>query len=326
MAYPFKTTYFDELYTSISSELMTQYPKTINETIEQWYKRLLYEYVSYIQSKYEPSTLDEKVNPNEKTNKKKTNPNSANFVPANPTIFDNNVEEALDVLSMDSDFSIYLFIEWFTFILTDNDWVRVSINMDHSSTAASNIPFKSIEFEIKLKQFKIIAINDVQLNMMKERYFDQLKLDPFLKAIFKIISFYTRGTTIYDYDTINDVAIVKLSETDLTTNSFKIGEILWKIKEITRPLFVSEIKLISNLIVENNNTLTVTKNNNEKSQRKKFNSRKYIKSTEATEDEKSSSIIQTLIISIFRTFYDFDPNNISEKILDYMFYGKNFGI
>jgi hypothetical protein len=194
--------------------------------------------------------------------------------------------------------------------------------MDQSGTHAENIPFTSIKLEFELTKLKILEINNIPLNQMSEDYFNFLKLDPFLKAIFRIISFYSKGTTIYDYDTISDVAVVNLSPTDIVTNSFKIGEILWKIKEITRPLFVNEISIRSNLITENSGELKVSKGNSEKSQRKKFNSRKYIKSTQVSNAEMSSSIIQTLMISIFRSFYDFDPDNIDQNLYDYMFNNK----
>jgi len=323
MSYPFKTTFYDEIYTNISSVLMTEFPQQNNESITDWYKRLLYEYMSYLQAKYEPNSMDDKINPGVTPNKKKDNPGTTNFTPQNETLFDTNLEKALDVVALDSNFSIYLFIEWVKLLLDVGDYIRVCVSMDQSGTHAENIPFTSIEFEFELTKLKIISINHIQLNNMSEEYFDFLKLDPFLKAIFRIISYYSKGTTIYDYDTISDIAVVNLSPTDIVTNSFKIGEILWKIKEITRPLFVKEIALKSNLIVENNGELKVSKGNSEKSQRKKFNSRKYIKSTQVTNAEMSSSIIQTLMISIFRSFYDFDPYNIDQNLYDYMFNKKD---
>ena len=321
MSYPFDTTFYDLLYTNVSTVLKTQFPQQENETIRQWYKRMLYEYVTYLQAKYEAETNEEKINPGKKPNKKKDNPSTTNFVPPNVTIFDTNTENALDVVSMDSNFAIYLFIEWFPLLIEDGDWVRVCVNIDQSDTAGHNVPFSSIEFEFEQTTLKILGINGVRLNNMKESYFDQLKLDSFLKAILKIISFYSKGSTVYDYDTISDVAIVNLSPTDYITNGFKIGEILWKIKDITQPLFVNEIKITSNLIMENNGVLSVSKGKSEKSQRKKFNSRKFLKSTIVSDEEKASNIIQTLMIAIFRTYYDFDPDNIDQNLFDYLFYG-----
>ena len=323
MSYPFNTSLYDQIYTSISSVLMTEFPQNSEESTRDWYKRLLYEYFSYLQAKYESDTMDEKINPGQKPNKKKDTPDATNFTPTNTALFDTNIENALDIVSVDSNFSVYLFIEWIKLLLNPGDYIRVCIGIDQSDTPGANIPFNSIEFEFELTQLKILSINGISLNQMTEYYFDSLKLDPFLKAIFKIISFYSKGTTFYNYDSISDVAIVYLSETDMVTNSFKMGEILWKIKEITKPLFVNEIVLKSNLITENDGKLQVSKGSPEKSQRKKFNSRKYIKSTPATTEEMSSSIIQTLIISIFRSFYDFDPDTIDQNIFDYMFNNKD---
>ncbi len=323
MSYPFLTTHYDQIYTSISTELMSQFPKQQNETVIEWYRRLLYEYILYLQAKYESTTLDDKINPSQKPNQKKQNPSETNFLPVNTNIFDTNIEKALDIVSLDSNFSIYLFIEWIKLLLNPGDYIRVCINIDQTGTHGPSIQLNSIEFEFELTKLKIISINRIHLDQMTEEYFDFIKFDPFLKSIFKIISFYSRGTTVYNYNTISDVAIVYLSDTDIVTNSFKIGEILWKIKEITKPLFVNEIVLKSNLITDNNGELKVSKGNTEKSQRKKFNSRKYIKSTQITNNELASIVIQTLIISIFRTFYDFDPNNIDQNLFDYMFNHKD---
>lgn len=323
MSYLFDTTLYDQIYSNISSELMTVFPIQSDETAIEWYRRMLYEYISYIQSKYEPDTLEDMIPTNVNANKKKDTPNNIPFTPANETLFDTNLENALNIMTMDSNFSIYLFITWFPFLMSPDDWVRVCVKIDQSNTPGQDIPFSSIEFEYTITKLKILAINGISLELMKESYFDDLKLNPFLKAIFRIISLYSKGSTIFDYDTISEVAIINLSETDIVTNGYKIGEILWKVKEITKPLFVNEITLKSNLIVENSGLLTVSKGNSEKALRKKFNSRKFIKSTETSDAEKISGIIQTLMISIFRTFYDFDPASIDQNLFNYMFNNGN---
>lgn len=310
MAYPFDETFFNKLYTSISTELKIAYPQQEGEGMYVWYRRLLYNFMGYVQAKYEPITENVKIQPNKKPNKKKDQPSTTHITLSNETIFEQNIENCLDVVSQDSNFAIYLLIEWIPLLLSYDDYVTIRLRFDMSSTPASKIAITELTLRIDLQKIEILSINDKSLRSMKSNYYDIIKHDVYVKGLFKILSKYSG---VQNYNSIN------LSTTDIISSSLKIGKILWEFKNLTACLFINEISLESNLIVE---SLTVTKDNTDKSQRKKFNGRKYIKSVEVTDSEKASGIIQTLMISIFRTFYDFDKETIDQTLFDYMFNKK----
>lgn len=326
MSYPFSTSFYDQLYSNISTVLKVEYPQQQDEDIMTWHKRLLYEFMSYVQAKYEPSTVDVKINPNKKANKKKNNPNNTKFIPSDEPLFDTNIENALDVVSQDSNFAIYLIIQWLPLLLSTADYICLCVTIDMSGTPASNVALSSIEIKIELTKITILTINGIKPCHLKERYFDKIKSGPLIKTLLKIINFYTSATTSFDYESIRDNTVIQLDPVNIILNCFKIGEFLYKIKNVTKQLFIKDISLKSNLITENSGVLSVSKTNSEKSQRKKFNGRKYIKTEEATTEEMASGIIQTLAISIFRTFYDFDKNTIDGELFEYLFYGKQLNL
>ena len=79
--FPFDVTFYDSVYLSISSELRAKFPQADDEDVMIWHKRLLHEFISYLQSKYEAEEVTIKVNANKKNNKKKTDPEPPNFQP-----------------------------------------------------------------------------------------------------------------------------------------------------------------------------------------------------------------------------------------------------
>ena len=323
MSYPFDTDFYDEVYSSISSELKIKFPQQQDEDIIVWYKRLLYEFMKYVQSKYESSSQEIKINPNKKGNKKKDNPSTSNFTPTNTALFETNIENALDIVSQDSNFAIYLLIEWIPLLIGVTDHVSVCAHIDSSETKANNIGLTSVEISFDLFNIRKILINGYNLSSISLNQYDSMSNDPFIKSMFKCINNIIYGDNSFDYDSIKNSSYVNLG-TDVISNSFKIGNLLYKIKNITQSLFIKSICLKSNLIVENSGKLEVTKEKSEKSNRKKFNGRKYIDTETVTQNEISSGIMQTVMIYIFRTYYDFDKDTIDQKLFDYLFLKKRY--
>jgi hypothetical protein len=111
-------------------------------------------------------------------------------------------------------------------------------------------------------------------------------------------------------------------------NSTKLAIILWRLKNIVEPLFISELTLNSTLLTSSSSSsggaLTVTKANADKqaSQRKRFNSQKFISSSVATTETMCVGVLQSLTISLFRTFYDYDAATIDPALFDYLFLNK----
>ena len=161
------------------------------------------------------------------------------------------------------------------------------------------------------------------MSSMKETTFNILNNDTYMKTIFKIIAQTKNGSNLYSYYTIKNHANIDLGQANIFGNSFVIGRFLWNLKNLTQTLFIKDIVIKSNLILENSGELTVSKSKADKSQRKKFNGRKFIDISQVTQAEISSGVIQTLAISIFRTFFDFD-DTIPKELFDYLFNGKDF--
>lgn len=320
MSLPFDTTFYDTLYASVADVLKVEYPQKKSETIQDWYKRLLYEFMSYVQTQYEPFSVDNKVKPSKKSNRKRKNPKKKYNI-VNNSLFSTNVENALEVVSQDSNFAIYLFGWWLPLLMDPTDWICLCLRFDCSDTPASSIKLKSFEVKIDkmLSQVTFIGINGILFNTMTKSQFEKFNTDPFIKSIFKSIYHLVHNTLDGDYISLRNANILNMNISDFQTNSFRIASFLYNLKNITQQLFMSELNLKSNLISENNHELKLTKSKIEKSQRKRFNARKLLKESEVGNAEMSSGIIQTLCVQAFRTFYDFDKSTISKDLFDYMF-------
>ena len=320
---PFDTTFYNILYTDVSYILKTEYPQQQDEPILEWYKRLLHEFMTYLQSQYEPSTIDTKVKPDKKTNQKKDTPTKT-YVLEEPTLFSGNVEKALEVVSQDSNFAIYLFAQWLPLLLKPTDWFSICLLVDCDGTPANSVILKKIEIKIEnyLSKITIESINGIKLSKIKELEYERMEHAPYMSAIFKTITKFAKGTTFSDIDTLRSSYVTSFSIADYTNNSYKIARLLCGLKNITTSLFISELTIKSNLISENNGELKLNKGQAEKSQRKKFNARKLLKAEDVTPDEMSSGILQTLSVQAFRTFFDFDKDTIDQDLFDYMFYDK----
>lgn len=58
----FKCNFYNEVYSRISSVLKEHFPQNQDEDMLSWYKRLLYEFLDYMNDANEPVTQDSKVN------------------------------------------------------------------------------------------------------------------------------------------------------------------------------------------------------------------------------------------------------------------------
>lgn len=323
MSFPFDTIFYDTLYAGVADILKVEYPQQESESIQEWYKRLLYEFMSYLQSQYEPSTADEKVNPGEKTNKKKDTPTKT-YSLSEPTLFSGNVENALEVVSQDSDFAIYLFGWWLPLLITPTDWFCLCITIDCDNTPAQDIKLKSVQIKVDnmLSRVTIVSLNGGTLSSMSKSKYNKLNNDPYTHKVFKAINYLMYSNANTDFESIRSAGVVNMNIADYQNNSFRFAEFLYKIKNLTKSLFISEISIKSNLIPENNNELKLNKGQTEKTQRKKFNARKLLKAEDVSASEMASGILQTLSVQTFRTFYDYDALTIDQELFDYMFYDK----
>ena len=326
MTLPFTTDLYDTIYANISVELREKYPQTEGEDVITWYKRLLYEFMSYLQTKYEPLTVEVKVKANKKNNRKKSNPPTPKLQPQDEIMFDANIERALDIVSQDSNCAVYLLAWWLPLLLTPADHAWVCLEIDCSATPAENVALKMIEMEICVTHFSLIAINGIPIETMTKRQFAALSADPFIKSIFKALekqhsgsnSSNSSNSSSYTQTSIKQASNIVFNGTDYFGNTMQIANVLWSIKNVVEPLFILGLSLKSNLIPLD---LMVTKEKEDRhqSKRKRFNSRRFIKTEETTPAEMSAGVLQTLAISVFRTFYDYDASTIEPELFDYLF-------
>jgi hypothetical protein len=323
---PFNTTFYDTLYTSISSVLREKFPQKSNEDTLSWYKRLLYEFVTYLQATYEVETVSSKVPAaNTKNNKKKDQPQAVNFQPTNQTLFDANIGKALDLVSQDSNFAVYLIAWWMPIITSPTDTIEISLTVDSTSTLAANVKLQKLKVSFSWTQFRLISINNVAVIDLN----DLLLADPFIYSLVCNLHFMATGNKNDVLKSVQEVSTINMEPNpNPYINSTKLAIILWRLKNIMEPLFISELTLNSTLLTSSSSSsggaLTVTKANADKqaSQRKRFNSQKFISSSVATTETMCVGVLQSLTISLFRTFYDYDAATIDPALFDYLFLNK----
>lgn len=215
-------------------------------------------------------------------------------------------------------------------ILGPNDYFIISGTIDGSSTLASAVKLEQFEIECSLTHFKLYSINGVSISEnvnsahMNSAQFREFMDDPFISSILKL----TKTNSIAQERIqppptkleIIENAHVTFSNADSFVNAANIATLLWKLKNIVQPLFIVSLTIKSNLIVEPV-TVTKAKNNKEKGKRTRFNSRKFVanSSVAATPAEMSLGVLQTLAISTFRTFYDYDADTIDPTLFNYLF-------
>lgn len=317
--FPFDTTAYDILYSKVSEVLKTEYPQDEQETELEWYKRLLYEFITFLQTQYEPTTDQEKVSPSFLTNQKKTNP-TINYNIPNQDLFSENIEKALNILSQDPSFAIYLIGWWLPLMVFPNDWFNIHIEIDNTDTPAHTIKLTNIDIKIDqmISRLSITNINNKSINIMSVSELTNLIADPYIYRIFQSLSYVIYNTHRISAEMISSIRTVTLPVQDIQQNSFKIATFLYKLKNLTKTLFISGIEITTEL---NNTTqrLSLKKTPIEKKQRTKFNARRLIKITDTNTAEISASLIQTLFVQAFRTFYEYDKNSISPSLFDYLF-------
>jgi len=309
----FKCNFYDEVYTRISSVLKEHFPQNQDEDMLTWYKRLLYEFLDYMNDANEPVTLDSKVNSGTKTNKRKQKKkNKVILEPVSELQFDGAIEKALDVVSEDSNFAIYLLDSWLLLLMGPSDWIQVQLNFDLTNTPAESVQLKSITFKISLLKIEILTVNGKPLEDSKRSG------DPFLCRSIKSLRKGAEKATGQGIDPTKDSEVFLKG----VHGPRQICNFLWELKKTIEPLFLQGIVFKSSFNIEE---VTISKTNAEKSKssRKKFNSRKFIKATDVSHNEMVAGILETLCISTFRTFYDFDETTMDQELYNYMFLGTD---
>lgn len=325
---PFSCREFDTLYNSIASVLKTTYPQLSNETLLEWYKRLLYNLMAYIEAKYEATTTVNVVNANSKTNKKKDNPSNTSPIPPD-TLFASNIEKALDIVSQDPKFGVYLLSWWLPILINIDDWFEININIDNSNTLAKDVLLTNIELGIELMTSKITvkSINGIDISTIQSDTFDMLRFYPFIGKLFKIINRFKHdqrsiGLTL---NTFKESKIITSEINDISINSVRLATLLYEIHILLQPLFISDLTITSDLVGETPITNTIALSKTKSIPRKTFNSRKFLNTNKSTvsSNDMSMHIIETLIISIFKTFYDYDEDTINPLLFQYLFQNKS---
>ena len=312
--FPFKTQDFDIIYTNIAEVLKVKYPQN-GDSIQNWYRKLLYELLFYVQSQFEPIEKEDNINPKNKNNKKKDNAPQPNIV---EPIFSENIERALEIIYQDSDFAIYL-LSWFLPILINlTDTFNIFISVDNSDTPAENVNIWNINLFIEQGMFKVsVLINGIDITNLTETQYNSFLIDPFLGPLIKSISFFQ----LQEYINFKK-NIITYDGCDPQLWSFRLSRFLWDIKTLLTPFYINSIVFKTNLEPEITTTLEKVNNNKQKGNRKRFNEQKYLASQTLTQNQMTSKIIRTLIVSTFRTYYDFDEETISTELFDYLFKNK----
>lgn len=314
MSLPFETTDFDVIYTTIAEVLKVEYPQKNNETILEWYKRLLYELMSYVQTQFEPKLETDVINSNNGNNKKKQNAQNKISEP----LFEDNIHNALEIISQDSNFAVYLFAWFLPILITTNDYLEVNINIENDEGSFIDLHNLCLRFDMGIFKFTLKTLNNKPLHSITPDQFNGYKRSPFLHTLFKTLNRICRNTTDYSYDDVKKgFELVYDYSIDPQLWSFKIGDLLYHLTNFMKPLFISSIDFKTNLETEH---IHLTKS--KAVPRKRFNARKYLNFNTLTSNETSAQIIRTLVVSIFRTFFDYDKDTISQELFDYLFKNK----
>jgi len=317
--FPFKSTDFDIIYTNIAESLKSTYPQN-EDSLQIWYKKLLYELMSYVQSEFEPEEIEEVIKPKNKNNKrrkKKKDVNSKAIV--GESIFTDTIDRCLEIIYQDSNFAIYL-LSWFLPILVKvTDTFEIDINIDNSETPAENVILRHVHLLIEQGIFKItILINGIDISYLTKKQYESFMLDPFLSQFLKSISLFKTGTT----ETYVNSNVISYDGCDPQLWSFRLSRFLWDIKNVLTPFYIDNIEFKTNLEPEVVTKLTKEKANKNKNNRKRFNEQKFLTSETVTQDQMASHVIRSLIVARFRTYYDFDEDTISVDLYDYLFKKK----
>ena len=157
---------------------------------------------------------------------------------------------------------------------------------------------------------------------MVQSDFHTFASDPFLYSLLKRLQRIAGsragiGVLEYNLSSIQKACNINTADPNPFVSALTLTNIMWNMKNIMQSMFISNITLYSNLAADD---LIVSKTSTErqKNNRKRFNSRRFIKES-SSESEMILGILQTLCLSIFRTFYDYDESTISQELYDYLF-------
>jgi hypothetical protein len=317
--FPFKSQDFDIIYTNIAETLKVSYPQN-GDSIQDWYKRLLFELMSHVQSEFEPEEIEEVIKPKNKNNKRKNKKKDINSkAVVQESIFTDTIDRCLEIIYQDSNFAIYL-LSWFLPILVKlTDTFEVDINIDNSETPAENVVLRHVHLFIEQGIFKVtILINGIDISHLTKSQYESFSIDPFLSQFLKSISLFKTGGS-ETYVTSN---VISYDGCDPQLWSFRLSRFLWDIKNVLTPFYIDNIEFKTNLEPEVVTTLKKDKANKKKNNRKRFNEQKYLTSVTATQDQMASHVIRSLFVATFRTYYDFDEDTISVDLYDYLFKKK----
>lgn len=315
MSLPFDCQYYDDVYTAVSTVLKDFYPIQPNENILSWHRRLLYSFLAYLQAKYDPVQSTPVVDASVKTNKKKDKPDNTNFTPANEPAFGSSVEKAMEIVFQDSDFAVYLLAWWLPLLLLDeSQWIDLTLTMDNANTVAQSVQLKNICIRIQLTQLTIKTINDIPLS---DAAMIILSSDAFVGSILSKLNQLVRNDTLSFADTLYD------DQTNPTEMPFKIASYIWFIKEVTQSLFIETINIQTNINSAAVSVENITKSSEAKNSRKRFNARKLIQGNQLNTAEITISIIESLSVCLFRTYFDYDESSMPSELYAYMFLGAD---
>ena len=247
---PFDTLFYDKLYTNISSELKILFPRNNDEEDDNdWYKRLLYEFIKYLQIKYEPISNETTIPANSKKDNKpkKDSSEAPAVVIQQESLFQANIEKALDIVTQDSDFAIYLMAWWLPILLSpkDNDYFEVKLCIDCDATATGNtIHLKSIQCVVRHTEFTIVSINNKKMAHLTQQEWSAFLGDPFIYSILKI--FFKEENDDYQFlENPSTKITYQLKFDNITHTPVKIARIFWRLKNIVKPLFISQLSIKS---------------------------------------------------------------------------------
>lgn len=314
---PFNCVDFDIIYTNIATILKNEYPQQVNETQNEWYKRLLYELLSYVQTQFEPINTTEIIDAKNKNNQKKNDAPAVTI----PSLFTDNITRAIEIIYQDPNFAIYL-LAWFMPILVEpTNTFYTDVVIDNSDTVASNVIIKNVGLWFETGIYKItLTVNGKELNTLSFYDYLDFQSDAFGHSFLKAIHLFRFGSSECNYENIRLIDSIDYDNSHPQIWSFKLARFLWDIKNIICSLYVSDLTFTTNL----SSTIVNLKKpkKTDVGVRKRFNEQKYLTAASVGAEEMSAQIIRTLIIATFRTFYDYDASTISSELFGYLFLNK----
>jgi hypothetical protein len=329
MSFPFKSYDFDVIYTTVAEALKVKHPQNENENMTDWYRRLLYELMSYVHTQFEPEEIEEVIPPKNKNNKrkKKKNENQEELEEivedTIPPLASESIERSLEIIYQDSNFAIYL-LSWFLPILVNlTDSFQINLTIDNSETPAEDVSIHHINILLENGIYKAtLCINGVKLNSLTYDQYMMYSADPFFNTFLKATNFFQYGDSFHSYHSVIGINAIECDCHEPQKWSFRLCRFLWEIKNMLTPLYIDNIGFVTNLEPAEPIVLKKEKESKKLGKRKRFNEQKYLSSETITQDAMTAQIIRTLIISTFRTFYDYDPLTINEDLFGYLFLKK----